>query len=107
MHKLRKGLSSLGKVEEQVRFLSEENFDLGEFLEFKIQRGSEESASLEYLGFKVQTAGLENDVLEFDLIFDDPLQVSIGKTQDILVTTIIDVSFFSKQNDGVELDLKT
>ena len=94
---LDKGLKSRGEVSEKIRFLNEDNidFDLTKFLNFELQRGSEDSAEMENLGFTIQSAGLEGDLLKFTIVFDQPIQVSIGSTKDMMVTTIIDGSFFS------------
>ena len=45
---------------------------MNSFLKFEVQRGSEDSAKTEDLGFMVLSAGLENNLLKFELLFDDP-----------------------------------
>ena len=45
---------------------------MSNFLTFEIQRGDEDSADIEDLGFYVLSAGLENNLLKFELEFDDP-----------------------------------
>ena len=47
------------------------------------------------------SAGLENNLLKFEIEFDDPEQVSIGYNKDIIVTTIVDGSFFSSEKNGL------
>ena len=69
---LKKGLGSRGETTDTSRALSGEDFNLSSFLKFEIQRGSEDSASSEDLGFYVLSAGLENNLLKFELAFDDP-----------------------------------
>ena len=94
---LDKGLKSQGIVSEKIRSLNEDekDFDLTKFLNFELQRGSEDSAEMKNLGFTIESSGLEGDLLKFVIVFDDPIQVSIGSTKDMMVTTIIDGSFFS------------
>ena len=72
LENLDRGLGSRGEVSDTFRSLNNEDFDLSKFLQFNILRGSEESASLEDLGFYVLSAGLENNLLKFELEFDDP-----------------------------------
>ena len=45
---------------------------MSNFLEFKVQRGSEDSAKVQDLGFTVLSAGLEDNLLKFEIQFDDP-----------------------------------
>ena len=78
LENLKRGLGSRGEVSDSFRSLKSEDFDLRNFLEFNILRGSEESASPEDLGFYVLSAGLENNLLKFELEFDDPQQISLG-----------------------------
>ena len=77
---------------------------MNSFLTFEVQRGSEDSAKTEDLGFMVLSAGLENNLLKFEIEFDDPEQVSIGYNKDIIVTTIVDGSFFSSEQNGLPLE---
>ena len=77
------------------------DFSRTKFLNFELQRGSEDSAEIDNLGFTIQSAGLEGDLLKFLIIFDDPIQVSIGSKKDMMVTTIIDGSFFSSYSNGL------
>merc|ERR1712151_632125 len=80
-----------------------EAFSMDQFLKFEVQRGSEDAAEVDDLGFKVKSAGLENTLLKFELEFDRPLQVSIGTAKDKLVTTIVDGSFFSSSDNGLPI----
>ena len=107
METLNKGLGSRGEVNEGTRYLSSEDFNLSNFLTFEIQRGAEDSADSKYLGFTIASAGLENNLLKFELIFDDPLQVSIGLQNDVLMTTIVDGSFFSSEANGLPIEAGT
>ena len=50
------------------------------------------------------SAGLENSLLKFELAFDDPQQVSIGSMKDTMITTIIDGSFFSSEDNGLPIE---
>ena len=76
---------------------------MSDFLKFSVLRGSEDSASIMDLGFTVLSAGLENNLLKFEIEFDDPEQVSIGYNKDIIVTTIVDGSFFSSEQNGLPI----
>ena len=104
---LDRGLSSRGVVAEGIvgrrlkseefsesgpkrRLSGENDFRLDSFLAFSIQRGAEDAAKPEDLGFTVKSAGLENSLLLFHLEFDDPLKVSTGSQKDLLIATIID-----------------
>ena len=46
----------------------------------------------------------DGEVLEFKLEFTNPLQVSIGYTNDVLVVGIVDASMFSSKETGLEID---
>ena len=69
---LGKGMGSRGEVTDSSRSLSSLDFQMSNFLKFGVQRGSEDSASIQDLGFTVLSAGLENTLLKFELQFDDP-----------------------------------
>ena len=71
---------------------------------FEIQRGSEDSANVEELGFVVSTTGLENNLLKFKLSFDSPLSISQGSSKDKMVATIVDGNFFSNSDDGLPVE---
>ena len=58
---------------------SSSGFDLASFMTFDISRGAEDSAPASKLGFTVETTGIENSVLGFKFVFDDPESVSIGE----------------------------
>ena len=100
---LNKGLASRGQNENPGRRRLPKNsrryldttdtFSMDQFIKFEIQRGSEDAADIEDLGFQIKAAGLENNLLKFQLEFDHPLQVSIGTIKDSLVTTIVDGSW--------------
>ena len=77
---------------------------MSNFLKFEIQRGDEDSADVEDLGFYVLSAGLENNLLKFELEFDDPQQISIGTLKDVMITTIVDGSFFSSSDNGLPIE---
>ena len=77
---------------------------MSNFLTFEIQRGDEDSANIEDLGFYVLSAGLENNLLKFELEFDDPQQISIGTLKDVMITTIVDGSFFSSSDNGLPIE---
>ena len=77
---------------------------MSNFLKFEIQRGDEDSADVENLGFYVLSAGLENNLLKFELEFDDPQQISIGTLKDVMITTIVDGSFFSSSENGLSIE---
>ena len=77
---------------------------MSNFLKFEIQRGDEDSADVENLGFYVLSAGLENNLLKFELEFDDPQQISIGTLKDVMITTIVDGSFFSSSDNGLPIE---
>ena len=94
-------------MSEGTRYLSSKDFELSKFLTFEIQRGAEDSADSKDLGFTVASAGLENNLLKFELLFDDPLQVSIGLQNDVLMTTIVDGSFFSSEANGLPIEAGT
>ena len=76
---------------------------MNNFLKFEVQRRSEDSAPPEDLEFYVLSAGLENNLLKFELQFDNPGQVSIGSISDVMVTTIVDGSFFSSEENGLPI----
>ena len=76
---------------------------MNNFLKFEVQRRSEDSAPSEDLEFYVLSAGLENNLLKFELQFDNPGQVSIGSISDVMVTTIVDGSFFSSEDNGLPI----
>ena len=101
---LDRGMGSRGEVTDSLRLLSKEDFQMSDFLLFSVLRGSEDSASIKDLGFTVLSAGLENNLLKFEIEFDDPEQVSIGYNKDIIVTTIVDGSFFSSEQNGLPLE---
>ena len=73
-------------------------------MKFELQRGDEDSADIEDLGFYVLSAGLENNLLKFELEFDDPQQISIGTLKDVMITTIVDGSFFSSSDNGLPIE---
>ena len=77
---------------------------MSNFLKFEVERGSEDSASSENLAFYVLSAGLENNLLKFELQFDNPQQVSIGSIKDVMITTIVDGSFFSSSDNGLPIE---
>ena len=77
---------------------------MSSFLKFELQRGDEDSADIEDLGFYVLSAGLENNLLKFELEFDDPQQISIGTLKDVMITTIVDGSFFSSSDNGLPIE---
>ena len=77
---------------------------MSSFLKFELQRGDEDSADIENLGFYVLSAGLENNLLKFELEFDDPQQISIGTLKDVMITTIVDGSFFSSSDNGLPIE---
>ena len=77
---------------------------MSNFLTFELQRGDEDSADIEDLGFYVLSAGLENNLLKFELEFDDPQQISIGTLKDVMITTIVDGSFFSSSDNGLPIE---
>ena len=64
-------------------------------------RGAEDSASNEELKFKVVSTGIKNSKLGFKFEFDSPLSVSVGETQDVVIGTIVNESFFASQNSGM------
>ena len=74
------------------------------FIQFKVRRAGEDSAPIEDLGFSVLSAGLENSLLKFKLLFDSPLLVSMGATNDMMIATIVDGSFFSSSENGLPLE---
>ena len=69
---LDRGMGSRGEVTDSLRLLSKEDFQMSDFLLFSVLRGSEDSASIKDLGFTVLSAGLENNLLKFEIEFDDP-----------------------------------
>ena len=77
---------------------------MSSFLKFEIRRGDEDSSDIEDLGFYVLSAGLENSLLKFDLEFDNPQQISIGSLKDVMITTIVDGSFFSSSENGLSIE---
>ena len=77
---------------------------MSSFLKFEIRRGDEDSSDIEDLGFYVLSAGLENSLLKFDLEFDNPQQISIGSLKDVMITTIVDGSFFSSSDNGLPIE---
>ena len=101
---LDKGLGSRGETSDIARRLSDQGFQLSSFLKFELQRGDEDSADIENLGFYVLSAGLENNLLKFELEFDDPQQISIGTLKDVMITTIVDGSFFSSSDNGLPIE---
>lgn len=104
LESLNKGLSARGVVDDngmgrrlsdhvrggQRRLEGNEDFNLSNFLVFGIKRGGEDSAEVDDLGFDVESGGLENNLLKFQLKFDNPLAVSMGSEKDMMVATIID-----------------
>ena len=64
-------------------------------MDFKIERGAEDSADETALSFYITSAALEGNHLMLKIKFDNPLLVSIGSKKDTIVTTITDGSFFS------------
>ena len=121
LDQLNQGLASRGIVQDVQgqavtgdrrslnRNLKEEEsaFNLDSYIQFKIRRGSDDSASLDDLGFSVVSAGLENSVLKFKLIFDSPLLVSMGATNDKMIAVIVDGSFFSSSENGLPVESGT
>ena len=55
-----------------------DDFELANFLRFKLERGGEDSAAPEDLNFKVKSDGVEGDELKFKFDFEKPEMVSIG-----------------------------
>ena len=55
------------------------------------------------MGFTVESAGLENSLLKFKLLFDSPLLISMGAINDKMIATIVDGSFFSSSENGLPL----
>ena len=104
-----KRLSSAGQVEDESpgrrRRLSEDasSFSMDSFMTFKIVRGGEDSAPVEDLGFEVMSDGIDAGMLMFKLKFDHPLKISIGSEKDKMVSTIVDGSFFSSEENGMSI----
>ena len=65
---------------------------------FAIVRGADDSAPLEYLGFSVESAGIESGMMNFKFKFEYPLMISIGAKKDKMVATIVDGSFFANED---------
>jgi hypothetical protein len=62
---------------------------------FAIVRGADDSAPAEYLGFSVESAGIDSGMMNFKFNFEYPLMISIGEKKDKMVATIVDGSFFA------------
>ena len=117
LNDLNKGLSTSGKTSlrtdfHDYRYLDEDagTFDLSKYFVFEVQRGDEDSSSIEYLGFNVDSIGVKNDMVHFKLTFEHPLKVSIGSRKDFLKVTIKDESFFTSMrgdNSGLRLETGT
>ena len=61
---------------------------------FTLRRGAEDSAPKDLLKFDVTIDRLEEDKLYFRFIFENPSKVSIGTLKDVIIATVLDVSFF-------------
>ena len=81
----------------------DDTFELSDFLSFELQRGSEDSADIEDLAFKVKSKEVRDDMLYFDFEFEKPEKVSTGERKDVMVVTIMDDSFFTSQSSGKSL----
>ena len=77
-----------------------EEFDLSEFLMFKVELGDEDSASAKSLTFHVRSTTIENDLVSFKIDFENPDSVSIGSKQDKLIVEIANPNFFSSKDSG-------
>ena len=55
------------------------------------------------LTFSVISMGIEDNVLKFKIVFENPLYVSTGTQNDRLVGEIIDGSFFSDKDSGLSI----
>ena len=70
---------------------------------FTVDRGSDDSASIDLLGFEVASTGIKDSILSFKIVFDDPNSVSIGEVQDSVTATIVDESFFASKDSGLSI----
>ena len=86
--------------------VSEQTFNLSNYLTFEIERGAEDSADGEDLAFEVASEQISNDQLNFRLSFENPLKVSIGTRKDIMIITIVDDAFFKSQSGSSGITLK-
>lgn len=76
------------------------SFDLSSYLLFELVRGSENSAPLSQLNFRVDSTSIEGSILHFKANFDSPLDVSIGDEKDKLIISVNDTTFFSNRITG-------
>ena len=57
---------------------------------FEVRRGDDDSANPESLAFTASVEDLTAETLKFRVKFENPEMVSIGTTNDILVSTVVD-----------------
>ena len=69
-------------------------------MKFEVERGADDSATAEKLRFTVFSAEIDESNIYFELAFDNPLEVSIGATKDLLMITIVNEAFFSNMKNG-------
>lgn len=73
-------------------------------MSFELRRGHEDSARVDELKFEVLMEEVTGDEILFKALFENPRKVSIGSELDVIVATILDVSFFSDTNSEATLD---
>ena len=97
-------IKKVGKTFDSLRNLqSKEGIveaDLALFMEFKLIRGSIDSAPIEDFEFFVFVEAFTPWELTLRFEFSSPLSISIGKNPDILRTTVINPKLFISKNSG-------
>lgn len=99
--------TSLEPRRRRLAATEEKAFSMDSFIKFHIERGGEDSASIEDLAFVVGSAGIEGSLLLFKLDFENPQKVSIGETPDKAIATIVDGSFFADEATGISIPTGT
>ena len=73
------------------------------YISFEIRRGDEYSAPASELAFDVLIDDSAADRLNFKLRFENPTSVSIGLSNDVMIGTILDESFFCSKDSPMTI----
>ena len=72
-------------------------------MKFELIRGAEDSAPIEEFDFTVAVLSLTELELVLDFEFKFPLSMSIGKSPEIMRTTVINPNLFTSKMTGMTL----
>ena len=77
--------------------------DLARFMRFDLIRGADDSAPISMFEFSVKVDKLTEYELVLSFDFVHPLSISVGKSPDIMRTTVIDPNLFISKATGKTL----